>query len=583
MNLSAVSHRSLFADCYARNKEEIVLNIRTGKDITAVNLIFEDPYAHGIGSNVEWTGRTMPMKVSRELKHSRLYTSVVRPEYRRLQYCFELFSGEERVFLLEDDFYTPEMAQKPGRLLQYFKFPYINPCDVITPPEWVADTVWYQIMPDRFCNGNGSRKRMLQKNWEHRDHITGFDFFGGDLRGIIQKLPYLKELGVTGIYLLPVFLSDSNHKYNTFDYQKIDPDFGTEEDMLELVQTAHHMGIRVMLDAVFNHSGTEFAPWQDVWEKGEKSPYFDWFVIHQKPFKRKRGSLRDGRFDGFAFLDNMPKLNTGNPEVQEYFASVCTHWVRDWGIDGIRFDVGNEISHSFLRFLNGRLKTLNPELFLLGEIWMDSAEWLRGDEYDSVMNYPFFESLQNFWVDEEATSRDFMYAMNRVYSLYPEQTNRVLFNHLDTHDTMRAVTRCGSLPVFYQQQAVLMTLPGSPCIYYGTEIAMEGGHDPDCRKTMPWKDMEAGKFAAHQAVTKALIALRRAYPQLRGTEVIWHHDEKNPRLICYDRPGETETIRVYLNCTDKDIPLSADPIFTMGYENAILKKNGILITSIKKG
>ena len=580
MDLRAVSHRSLFTDCYARNDQEIVINIRTGKDITGVNLLFDDPYAHGIGSNVHWVGRPMVMEMTRELKYTYIWSAVVKPEYRRLQYCFELFSGSEKMLMLEDDFYTEEQAEKSGRLQQFFKFPYINPCDVIKPPAWVADTVWYQIMPDRFCNGNGNRKRFLQKNWEHREHITGFDFFGGDLRGIIQKLPYIKDLGITGIYLLPVFLSDTNHKYNTFDYTKIDPDFGTEEDVIELVQTAHSMGIRVMLDAVFNHSGTDFAPWQDVWEKGEDSPYFDWFVIHQKPFKRKHASLRDGRFDGFAFLDTMPKLNTGNPEVQEYFAKLCTHWVRDWGIDGIRFDVGNEISHRFLQHINRQVKAINPEVFLLGEIWMDSAEWLRGDEYDSVMNYPFMESLQNFWVDADADSRDFMYAMNRVYSLYPEQINRVIFNHLDTHDTMRALTRCGSLDIFYQQQAVLMTMPGTVCLYYGTEIAMYGGHDPDCRKTMPWKDIKAGKFACHQKFTKALIALRKEYPAVRDTKILWHHDAANPRLVCYDRPGENGTIRVYLNGTEKDIPIDADPIFTHRYENAILKKNGILICKI---
>ena len=580
MDLRAVSHRSLFTDCYALNDKEIVINIRTGKDITGVNLLFDDPYAYGIGSAAQWIGKPMPMKMERELKHNYIYSLTVKPEYRRLQYCFELFSAEEKILMMEDDFYTAKQAEKSGRLLQYFKFPYINPCDVITPPSWVADTVWYQIMPDRFCNGNKHYKRMKQKNWEHREHITGFDFFGGDLRGIIQKLPYIKDLGITGIYLLPVFLSDSNHKYNTFDYCQIDPDFGTEADMLELVQTAHSMGIRVMLDAVFNHSGTEFAPWKDVWENGENSRYFDWFVIHQKPFKCKHASLRDGRFDGFAFLDSMPKLNTGNPEVQKYFADICAYWVKNWKIDGIRFDVGNEVSHRFLQHINRQLKAINPELFLLGEIWMDSAEWLRGDEYDSVMNYPFFESLQNFWVDENADSRDFMYTMNRVYSMYPQQINKVLFNHLDTHDTMRALTRCGSLDVFYQQQAVLMTMPGSPCIYYGTEIALEGGHDPDCRKTMPWKDIEAGKFQAHQNFTKALIALRKAHPALRGTQIIWHHDPINPRLVCYDRPSACETIRVYINGTEKDIPITADPIFTYRYENAILKANGILVCKI---
>lgn len=580
MNLSAISYRSLFTDCYACNEREVVVNIRTGKDITAVKLLAEDPYAYGISGDFRWIGKPVPMEIKRELKHNYIYSVTLAPEYRRMQYCFELFSGEESIFLYEDGFYTAEEADKPGRLKQYFKFPYLNKCDVIAPPAWVADTVWYQIMPDRFCKGSDHPKRMMLKAWEDREGITGFDFFGGDLRGIIRKLPYLKDLGITGIYLLPVFESNTNHKYNTFDYTRIDPDFGTEEDLIELVQTAHRMGIRVMLDAVFNHSGTEFFAWKDVWEKGEASEYFDWFVIHKKPFERKYASLRDGRFDGFAFLDNMPKLDTGNPKVQAYFADICTHWVQDWGIDGIRFDVGNEVSHRFLQYMNRRLKALNPELFLLGEIWMDSAEWLQGDEYDSVMNYPFFESLHNFWVDEEATSRDFMYAMNRIYSLYPEQINAVLFNHLDTHDTMRSLTRCGSLDVFYHQQAVLMTLPGSPCIYYGTEIALDGGHDPDCRKTMPWKDIEAGKFASHQAFTKALIALRKAHPQLKDTDIVWHHEEAHPRLVCYDRPGEMFTIRVYLNNTEKDIPLSADPIFSYKYENAVLKANGILICKI---
>lgn len=580
MNLSAISHRSLFTDCYARNSKEVVINIRTGKDITAVNLLADDPYAYGISGDIHWVGKPIPMVMKRELKYNYIYSVILAPEYRRLQYCFELFSGEESILMYEDGFYTPEQAEKKGRLKQHFKFPYLNKCDVITPPAWVADTVWYQIMPDRFCKGSDHRKRILQKNWEHRNHITGLDFFGGDLRGIILKLPYLKDLGITGIYLLPVFLSNTNHKYNTFDYTKIDPDFGTEADMVELVQTAHQMGIRVMLDAVFNHSGTEFFAWKDIWEKGEKSAYFDWFVIHKKPFKRKLASLRDGRFDGFAFLDSMPKLDTGNPHVQAYFEEICSYWVEKWGIDGIRFDVGNEVSHRFLKRLNGTLKARNPELFLLGEIWHDSAEWLQGDEYDSVMNYPFFESLQNFWVDEDATSRDFMYAMNRVYSLYPEQINRVLFNHLDTHDTMRSRTRCGELDDFYHQQVALMTLPGTVCIYYGTEIAMEGGHDPDCRRTMPWKAIEAGAFTQHQQFTKALIALRKTYSQFRETDIIWHHDEANPRLVCYDRPGETETIRVYINSTPNDIPLSADPLFAYKYENSVLKANGVLICTV---
>ena len=581
MNLTAIMHRSATPDCYALNKDQVVLNIRTGKDITAVNLMSDDPYAYGISGDFRWYGQPTPMELRLELKHCNIWTVTIAPKYKRLQYYFELFCGEEKLLLMEDDFYTEESLHKPGRLKQYFKFPWLNASDVITPPAWVEDTIWYQIMPDRFCRGDAAPKRMLLKNWNNRNHITGIDFFGGDLRGIIGKLPYLADLGITGIYLLPIFESDSNHKYNTIDYTRIDPDFGTEEDVKELVETAHALGIRVMLDAVFNHSGTGFFAWKDVWEKGEDSRYIDWFCIEQHPFRRKYGSLKDGRFHGFAFLDMMPKLNTNNPEVTAYFAEICQYWVREWNIDGIRFDVGNEVSHTFLKAINRALKPIRPDLFLLGEIWMDSIEWLRGDEYDSVMNYPLFESLQNFWVDEDASSRDLMYALNRVYSLYPEQVNRCIFNFLDTHDTMRALTRCGSLDIFYQQLTVLMTMPGTACIYYGTEIAMPGGHDPDCRRTMPWDEIAADVHDDAMNEMKRLIALRANHPQAKGTEIRWHHDESHPRLVCYDRPGEKQTLRVWLNGEAEAVPLrGANAVYTRKLEGSMLLPGGILVERI---
>lgn len=578
MNLNAITHRSALTDCYALDREHLVLNIRTGKDITAVNLIHEDPYAHGISGPINWVGNVLPMTVSRELKHNYIWTAHVKPEYRRLQYYFEIFCGDEKLLMFEDDFYTEESIQKEGRWKQYYKFPWLNPCDVINVPQWVEKTVWYQIMPDRFHRGDAGHKRMTLKNWDDRERVGFADFYGGDLRGIINKLPYLQELGITGIYLLPLFLSDSNHKYNIFDYERIDPDFGTEEDMIELVETAHTLGIRVMVDAVFNHSGTEFFAWKDVWEKGEGSRYFDWFCIRKLPFERKRASLRDGRFDGFAFIDSMPKLNTGNAEVADYCIQRCKHWVKDWNIDGIRFDVGNEVSHSFLKKVYAALKPMKQDLFLLGEIWHDSVQWLQGDEYDSVMNYPLFESLHNFWVDQDSTSQDLMYAINRVYSLYPEQVNRVIFNFLDTHDTLRALNRCGSLDVLYQQLAVLMTMPGSACIYYGTELAMPGGHDPDCRRTMPWNEINAGIHDAAINEMKQLIALRRENTAIRGTEIRWHHSH-NSRLVCYDRVCGRQILRVWINSSD--VPASVEQSGTIQYarhfDGCTLQPGGVLI------
>ena len=579
MNLNAINHRSALTDCYCLDRDTAVLNIRTGKDITGVNLVWEDPYAYGISGDIHWVGIPLAMEMERELKHSLIWTVRLKPPYKRLQYYFEIFCGDEKILMFEDDFYTEERADRKGRWKQYFKLAWMNECDVIRVPDWVEGTVWYQIMPDRFCRGSLAPKRMPLKDWEDRETVDYNDFYGGDLRGIIGKLPYLKELGITGIYLLPLFESDTNHKYNIFDYTRIDPDFGTEEDVKELVEKAHALGIRVMLDAVFNHSGTGFFAWQDVWEKGENSRYFDWFCINQVPFERKYASLTDGRFYGFAFLDNMPKLNTGNPEVARYCVDLCKYWVENWKIDGIRFDVGNEVSHSFLKLCSRELKALKPDLFLLGEIWMDSVLWLQGDEYDSVMNYPFFESVHNFWVDRDADSRDFMYAVNRVYSLYPEQVNRGIFNFLDTHDTLRALNRCGSEDVLYQQLAVLMTMPGSACIYYGTEIAMPGSHDPDCRRTMPWRQIEAGHFDGKIARMKALTALRKDCEAIRGTKICWHRDSTRPRLVCYDRPGREGTLRVWLNGGDDAAApeVTGSVRFAVSYAEGRLEAGGTLI------
>ena len=580
MNRSAIHHSSAFTDCYALNSQEVVLNLHAGKDVTAVNLIHEDPYTYGISGDFHWKGIVTPMQISRELKYSNIWSVTVTPEYKRLQYYFEVISGDEKLLRLEDDFYTQEQLFKKGRWKQYYKFPWLNPSDVVTVPDWVEKTIWYQIMPDRFCRGSFAPKRKQLKAWNDRETVTGNDFYGGDLRGVIDKLPYLQELGITGIYLLPVFLSESNHKYNTSDYTRIDPDFGTEADMKELVEKAHSMGIRVMLDAVFNHSGTEFFAWKDVWEKGEDSAYFDWFCINQKPFQRIRASLRDGRFYGFAFIDTMPKLNTNNPEVITYCTELCKYWVENWNIDGIRFDVGNEVSHTFLKTVNGALKAVKPDVFLLGEIWHDSIQWLQGDEYDSVMNYPFFESMHNFWVDGNSTAKDFMYAMNRVYSLYPEQINRGIFNFLDTHDTLRALNRCGSLDVFYQQLTILMTMPGSACIYYGTEIAMPGGHDPDCRRTMPWDEIDAGDHNAAIAEIKALLRLRRDHLLGADTKITWHDSASAPRLICYDRPGVDGMVRVWLNGGTAAVSLEGEGqvLYARNWEAGKLSPNGILVT-----
>ncbi len=590
MRLESILHRSAFTDCYALDHETVVLNLRTGKDVEAVSVIHEDPYSSGLSIDSPWKG--IPVKMNREKELARAYIWSVRlkPEFKREQYYFEISGGGEKIYMMEDDFYTKEQLKTPGRMKQYFKFPWLNSADICQPPAWAADTIWYQIMPDRFCRGDESPKSVQLKDWNDRNNMSHSDFYGGDLRGIISRLEYLKELGISGIYLTPVFESGSNHKYNTFDYKKIDPDFGSGEDMRELLRKAHSLGIRVMLDAVFNHCGVEFPAWKDVLEKGEDSRYFDWFFVNGELKAGDYSKTKDGRYYSFAFEAYMPKLNTNNPEVMDYFTEICRYWVEEWGIDGIRFDVGNEISHAFIKKLHRELKAVNKEIFLLGEIWHDSVQWLQGDEYDSVMNYPFLESMNEFWVEDELEkggkmdSTGFMYGMNRCYCLYPEQVNQVLFNFLDTHDIERAYSRCQNIDILLQQLVILMSMPGSPCLYYGTEIAMSGTEGVYNRKTMPWDEIESRRYNQIIGEVRKIIALRNTYPHMKSSQIQWKHEAENRRLIHYVKYLEVSSfgIEVYLNGEAGKVPVESrgNVIYSGNYDKGYLQANGILINKV---
>lgn len=567
MNLQGIIHRCAYTDCYARNENELVINIRTNKDITAVNLIYEDPYINGASGTEPWDGIKAVMNMSMELKNNIIWTLIVTPKFKRLQYYFEIIENGEKRNLLEDGLYTDDEMELEGFMKQYFKYAWMNSSDIYQSPKWVEDTFWYQIMPDRFCRIPDDVSKKQFSDWNVTDNMKYNEFYGGNLKGIISRLTYLRDLGINGIYLTPIFQSDSDHKYNTTDYKRIDEDFGTEKIFKEMVDTAHNLGIKVMIDAVFNHSGRGFFAWQDVLEKKRESKYYDWFFIQE-----------DDSYYSFAFVDEMPKLNTNNKEVADYFCQICREWIEKWNIDGIRFDVGNEISHSFIKKLHRELKSIKPDLFLLGEIWHDSVQWLQGDEYDSVMNYPFMESLNNFFVNKNLDAEEFMFSMNRCYSLYMSQVNSVLFNFLDSHDVGRVYSRCGNIDVFLQQLVILVTMPGTPCIYYGTEIAMDGKCGPYNRKPMPWEEIDCGKYDAIMAEVTSLIRIRKKYKALKGSQIQWINTKG--RLISYVRPGEV-TIEVYINAGEQQVTIDLreqEIVFARGYmNNHMLLAGGVLI------
>lgn len=571
--------------CYSLDENRLVINIRTGYDVDHVYIIHGDPYDAGImGGNERWNGKRAEICYKKRLKNHIWWTTTLEPEYKRCKYYFELHSVDECIYLFEDGFLTEEEMNMEGKTLSYFIMPWMNPADVCRTPAWVNDTVWYQIFPERFCNGDHSIDPEGVMPWQ-TGKVDFRDYYGGDIRGIRDKIPYLKELGITGIYLNPVFESKSNHKYNTRNYKKVDPHFGTNEDLKMLVKEAHEAGIRVMLDAVFNHTGADHPMWLDVLEKGQKSKYADWYMINKWPVDLE-GDTRDGRYYSFAFARYMPKLNTNNPEVQEYLLDIIRFWIESFDIDGLRFDVGNEVSHSFLKAIRYMTSHTKKDFYLLGEIWHDSVSWLLGDEYDSVMNYPLTTAIADFWLYRNRGRETFEYDINRCFTMYYSQVNDVLFNLLDSHDTNRLLNKCGgNIDIFYQQLAVLFTMPGSPCIYYGTEVAMEGSYDPDCRRCMPWDEISSGKKDTEIAEMKKLIAMRSSHQACKSRNFHFPDDIPRERVVSYMKLGEEENIQVYLNCEDKAVTIDtgnfSEVIYSRKWKEqetgGSLEPNGILI------
>lgn len=584
MKFEAIYHRTLGNLCYPFNEDDLIINIKTGYDVEKVFIHYGDPFATGIlGGEWKWEGKKEEIPYKKRLKHQLWWTTTLKPEYKRCRYYFELVTSEETWFYFEDGFIDEKQLHIEGKMLQCFTFPWMNKADINVTPNWVNDIVWYQIFPERFCNGDAALNSKGVKPW-HKGKVTNKEFYGGDLLGIASKLDYLHSLGITGIYLNPIFEAESSHKYDTTDYMKIDPHFGDNNIFKTLINEAHSKGIKIMLDGVFNHCGPKFEPWLDVVKNGPKSKYFEWFMVNKWPFDDNDRDTRDGRYYSFSFNEEMPKLNTNNPEVIDYFISVCEYWVKNYDIDGLRLDVANEISHKFCKVLREKMKAIKPDFYILGEIWHDSINWLQGDEFDAVMNYPLTSSIGDFWIDESLTKNDFEFTINRCYTMYMQQNNDVLFNLLDSHDTERLISRVKNINVFYQQLAILFTMPGSPCIFYGTEIALEGGHDPDCRRCMPWDEIESGKYDDKISIMNQIIKLRKEEQLFKSRNFHFPNTIKNNRVIEYIKLDEYDNkLEVLINCSNETISIKGEGkvLFSNLYSNNRLHSKGVLIRKIE--
>ncbi len=587
MNFSAIEHKSFDNYCYPLNENELVIKIKTGYDIDNVELIYGDPFKSGIfGGNDVWRGDIAKYKNVIKLQYNKIWKFIVKPEFKRCRYYFILHSNNEKYYMTEDAFRNEKDFKSYKGRRQDFFFPWMNSSDIIKPSKWVNETVWYQIFPDRFCN-SGAKRPFKYKKWALPEQkVKHFDQYGGDIKGIISKLDYIQNLGITGIYFTPLNESPSNHKYNTTNYKKVDLNFGTNNDLKNLVKEAHNRGIKIMLDGVFNHSGTEFEPWQDVLKNGKDSKYFNWFMVNKLPIekgKMAKNSIK-GIYYTFAFTDDMPKLNTNNQEVIDYIINVCKFWVNEFDIDALRLDVANEISHNLNKQLRKAMFSLKPDFYICGEIWHNSMAWLRGDEFDAVMNYSLQESIDSFWANEQTTAQDFEYKINNCLNMYPEQVNTVIFNLLDSHDTMRLINRCkGNVDKFYQMLCVLFSMNGTACIYYGTELILPGGYDPDCRRCMPWDNIEQGQYDKSIKNIKELISIRKKYEVLRQGEIRFLDINKG-RVIAYEKYNDNSSVKIILNCTENEIELSNDYkkiIFQRNLNKNCLGKDGVALLEIR--
>lgn len=482
-------------------------------------------------------------------------------------------------------------------------------------PEWLRGGIIYQIFPDRFYNSgkpknNIPEDRFLCSDWFRMPEYVqdggkcslGNDYYGGDLAGITEKLPYLAALGVNCIYLNPIFEAHSNHRYNTADYEKIDPLLGDESDFRRLCEEAKKLGIHIILDGVFSHTGDDsryfnrYGRYNECGAyQGLNSPYYGWYKFRSYP----------SDYAAWWGIESLPETDETNESFCEYITGengIIRRWLRA-GADGWRLDVADELPDSFLEKVRTAVKTEKPEAFLLGEVWEDASNkisygarrrFLLGEQLDSVMNYPFAGAILDFV--RGGSGQNLNEIVCSIIENYPPEAMAVAMNHIGTHDTPRAMTVLGAgysntsdrawqsrQTLSYEEYiyaaqrlklaaALQYTLPGVPSIYYGDECGMQGYGDPFCRGAYRWVECDKALTDFYVRLGK----LRRSSEALKGTE--YNPIEADDGFIAFERVADNDRLLVAVNSSDSTRQLvlpesylkSAERCFGSDIENGIL-------------
>lgn len=451
----------------------------------------------------------------------------------------------------------------------------------MTIPDWVQDAIFYQIFPDRFArSARNPNDSLTFEPWDAPPTTHGFK--GGDLYGVIERLDYLKDLGITALYLNPIFASASNHRYHAYDYYTVDPILGGNQAFTELLEKAHKKNIRIILDGVFNHASRGFWQFHHVLECGEDSPYKDWFLFDPDRLSRKKhwgaypspheqrllqheDSITAIGYRGWWNLPALPKFNTNSPVVREFLFEVAEHWI-ELGVDGWRLDVPTEIDDdSFWQEFRQRVRRINPEAYIVGEIWHESQRWLQGDQFDAIMNYDVTKPCLAFFpgkhldlkvlhqqtnyhgIHYPIDAHEFANRIDHNLNLYRRDVTYAQLNSLDTHDTPRFLSCAGGdTNALKLAWLFLFAYPGAPNIYYGDEVGIDGKHDPDNRKSFPWDESKWDKDLL--AYLKDVIKLRKKHPALRRGDFkrLWSANG----VYAFSRSLDGHTFIIALNASE---------------------------------
>ncbi len=533
MNIYAIQHipDSEYAYPLDQNTLRLVLKTARGEKFKEVSVLWNNKYDFSKRRNF-----TRMRILCRDALYD-YYVCDLTSQDVRFAYVFLLTLPSDEEYYYSEEGVTSEYDFKHG-YYTFFQFPFINKADLVAPVPWAKDAVVYQIFIDRFCRGDTEKDdTYITQNW---DAVPGAkDFAGGDLKGIIKKLDVIQSMGFNALYLTPIFRSPSNHKYNVADYLTVDPMFGTNEDLYALINALHSRGMHLILDTVFNHCDESNPLFADVKEKGKASEFYDWFIVHGDFPEKFEG--RTCNYEIFADCPYMPKWNTSNPKVREYLIHIALTYL-SWGVDGLRLDVADEVSHALWRELKAAVNGQYTGALLVGEVWHESNMYLGGDEFEGVMNYKLQKILADYFANDILSAQEAADKIDRVVMSHRRPTNGIMLNFLDNHDTPRFLRLCKEDESCLRAALIALYFSaGIPCVLYGTELPLVGDGDPDCRRTYDW----AAK-PRHALFLSELARTRKLLPEGEFYATTEHG------ILVLVRENSTERVKAYFGRTETD-------------------------------